>query len=318
MKLQQLRYLCEVANQGLNLSKAAQILHTSQPGISKQIRLLENELGVDIFVRNGKRVVETTPPGRAIIEIAERMLRDAKNLKQVGQEFANEAIGSLTIATTHTQARYALPPAIKNFTARYPKVKLILRQGSPTQISELVTSGVADIAIATEAIELFHELVMLPCYQWNRCVIVPPRHPLLKLEKLTLEAIAQYPIITYDFAFTGRSKINQAFDAKRLIPNVVLTAIDADVIKTYVELGLGIGILAQMAFDPKRDKHLRSIDASHLFEASTTRIGIGRNSYLRGYVYDFIEIFAPHLNQEVVKAAMKDRQTVPLNTVKFC
>jgi LysR family cys regulon transcriptional activator len=307
MKLQQLRYLCEVANQGLNLSKAAEILHTSQPGISKQIRLLENELGIDVFVRNGKRVVKVTPPGQAILEIAERMLKDAKNLKQVGQEFANEATGSLTIATTHTQARYALPAAIKHFTARYPKVRLILRQGNPTQIAEMVTSGEADIAIATEAIELFHELVMLPCYQWNRCVIVTPRHPLLKFGKLTLEAIVQYPIITYDFAFTGRSKINQAFDAKRLIPNVVLTAIDADVIKTYVELGLGIGILAQMAYEPKRDKHLRSIDASHLFEPSTTRIGISRDSYLRGYVFDFIEIFAPHLNHAVVKAAMEER-----------
>ncbi|SET49990.1 transcriptional regulator, LysR family [Nitrosospira multiformis] len=307
MKLQQLRYLCEVANQGLNLSKAAEILHTSQPGISKQIRLLENELGVDIFVRNGKRVVETTPPGRAILEIAERMLRDAKNLKQVGQEFANEASGSLTIATTHTQARYALPSAIQHFTARYPKVRLVLRQGNPTQIAELVTSGVADIAIATEAIELFSELVMLPCYQWNRCVIVPPRHPLLKLKELTLEAIAEHPIITYDFAFTGRSKINQAFDAKGLIPNVVLTAIDADVIKTYVELGLGIGILAQMAFEPSRDRHLRAIDASHLFEPSTTRIGISRNSYLRKYVYDFIEMFAPHLDRATVAAAMTER-----------
>lgn len=307
MKLQQLRYLCEVANQGLNLSKAAEILHTSQPGISKQIRLLENELGVDIFIRNGKRVVETTPPGRAILEIAERMLRDAKNLKQVGQEFANEASGSLTIATTHTQARYALPSAIQHFTARYPKVRLVLRQGNPTQIAELVTSGVADIAIATEAIELFSELVMLPCYQWNRCVIVPPRHPLLKLKELTLEAIAEHPIITYDFAFTGRSKINQAFDAKGLVPNVVLTAIDADVIKTYVELGLGIGILAQMAFEPSRDRHLRAIDASHLFEPSTTRIGISRNSYLRKYVYDFIEMFAPHLDRATVVAAMTER-----------
>jgi LysR family cys regulon transcriptional activator len=200
-----------------------------------------------------------------------------------------------------------LPRAIKHFTARYPKVKLILRQGNPTQISELVTSGDADIAIATEAIELFDELVMLPCYQWNRCVVVGPRHPLLKLDALTLEAIAQYPIVTYDFAFTGRSKINQAFDAKGLVPNVVLTALDADVIKTYVELGLGIGILAQMAFEPKRDRHLRSIDASHLFAPSTTRIGISRNSYLRGYVYDFIEIFAPHLSHATVKAAMEAR-----------
>ncbi|MEI8384476.1 MAG: HTH-type transcriptional regulator CysB [Nitrosomonadaceae bacterium] len=305
MKLQQLRYLCEVASQGLNLSKAAKTLHTSQPGISKQISLLEDELGVDIFVRNGKRVVKVTPPGQVIIEIAERMLRDAKNLKLVGQEFTNEASGSLTIATTHTQARYALPSAIKRFTLRYPKVKLILRQGSPTQIAKLVTSGEADIAIATEAIELFDELVMLPCYQWNRCIITPPRHPLLKLERLTLEDIVKYPIITYDFAFTGRTKINQAFAAKNLTPNVVLTAIDADVIKTYVELGLGIGILAQMAFEPSRDKHLRSIDASHLFEPSTTRIGITRNSYLRGYVYDFIGMFAPHLDRTVITAAME-------------
>ena len=305
MKLQQLRYLCEVASQGLNLSKAAKPLHTSQPGISKQISLLEDELGVDIFVRNGKRVVKITPPGEAIIEIAERMLRDAKNLKQVGQEFTNEASGSLTIATTHTQARYALPPAIKRFTLRYPNVKLILRQGSPTQIAKLVTSGEADIAIATEAIELFDELVMLPCYQWNRCIITQPRHPLLTLAKLTLEDIVKYPIITYDFAFTGRTKINQAFAAKGLTPNVVLTAIDADVIKTYVELGLGIGILAQMAFEPNRDKHLRSIDASHLFEPSTTRIGITRNSYLRGYVYDFIGMFAPHLDRTVITTAME-------------
>jgi len=304
MKLQQLRYLCEVANQGLNLSKAAKNLHTSQPGISKQIQLLEDELGVDIFVRNGKRVVKITPPGQTILEIAERMLREAKNLKRVGQEFTNKDSGSLTIATTHTQARYVLPSTVRRFTARYPKVRLILRQGNPTQISELVASGEADIAIATEAIELFHQLVMLPCYQWNRCIITPPEHPLLKLSKLTLEAIAKYPIITYDFAFTGRSKINHAFEAKGIVPNVVLTAIDADVIKTYVELRLGIGIVAQMAFDPKRDKHLRSMDASHLFEPSTTRIGISQNSYLRSYVFDFIEMFSPHLDRATVKTAM--------------
>ena len=274
MKLQQLRYLNEVANQDLNLSKAAKKLHTSQPGISKQIQLLEEELGVEIFIRNGKRMVSITPPGQTILQMAKNILREANNLKSVGQEFTNKNVGSLTVATTHTQARYALPYTIRQFTTHYPKVKLTIRQGNPTQISQLVTSGEADIAIATEAIEFFHELVMLPCYQWNRCIIVPPRHPLLSLRKISLEAIVKYPIITYDFAFTGRSKINQAFETRGLVPNVVLTALDADVIKTYVELGLGIGIVAQMAFDPNRDKHLQSIDAGHLFESSTTRIGI--------------------------------------------
>ncbi len=307
MKLQQLRYLCETAEHGMNLSRAAKNLHTSQPAISKQIQMLEQGLGVDIFLRNGKRIVKITPPGQLIIRTATRMLRDADNLKKIAQEFTNEAGGTLTIATTHTQARYSLPPVIKRFTSRYPKVKLILRQGSPVQIATLVTSGEADIAIATEAIEQFHELVMLPCYQWNRCVVVPPKHPLLKLKKLTLEAINQYPIITYDFAFTGRSKINQAFASRGLEPNVVLTAIDSDVIKTYVELGLGIGILANMAFDAKRDKNLRAIDASHLFDPSTTRIGISRNNYIRSYIFDFIEMFAPHLNHDSVQAKLDSK-----------
>lgn len=306
MKLQQLRYLCEVANQDLNLSRAAKKLHTSQPGISKQIKLLEDELGVEIFIRNGKRMVSITPPGQTIVEIAEKILREANNLIWVGQEFTNKDVGSLTVATTHTQARYALPPTIRQFTTHYPKVKLTIRQGNPTQISQLVTSGEADIAIATEAIEFFHELVMLPCYQWNRCIITPPGHPLLSLRKISLKAIVKYPIITYDFAFTGRSKINQAFEARGLVPNVVLTALDADVIKTYVELGLGIGIVAQMAFDPNRDKHLRSIDAGHLFESSTTRIGIRKNSYLRSYVFDFIQMFSPQLNRITVKKAMDE------------
>jgi LysR family cys regulon transcriptional activator len=304
MKLQQLRYLCEVANQDLNLSRAAKKLHTSQPGISKQIQLLEDELGVEIFIRNGKRMASITPPGQTIVEIAEKILIEENNLRSVGQEFTDKDIGSLTVATTHTQARYALPPTIRQFTTRYPKIKLTIRQGNPTQISKLVTSGEADIAIATEAIEFFHELVMLPCYQWNRCIITPPEHPLLSLPEISLEAIVKYPIITYDFAFTGRSKINQAFEARDLVPNVVLTALDADVIKTYVELGLGIGIVAQMAFDPSRDKHLRSIDAGHLFESSTTRIGIRKNSYLRGYVLDFIKMFSPQLNRIAVKKAM--------------
>jgi len=304
MKLQQLRYICEVARQNLNLSNAAEALFTSQPGISKQIRSLEEELGVDIFVRHGKRVVAVTEPGKAILEISQRVLKDVENLKQVGEEFTEEDNGRLTIATTHTQARYALPHVIQRFTKRYPGVRLSLRQGSPTQISELVTSGEADIAIATEAIELYQDLVMLPCYEWNRCVLVQPGHPLLKAKKLTLEAMASFPIITYDFAFTGRSRMNQAFTDKGLTPNVVLTAIDADVIKTYVELGLGIGIVAMMAYDPKRDTHLRAMDASHLFEPSTTRIGIRKNSYLRGYTYEFIEMFAPHLTRKVVDDAM--------------
>ncbi|SDX65494.1 HTH-type transcriptional regulator CysB [Nitrosomonas halophila] len=304
MKLQQLRYLSEIARQQLNLSKAAEALHTSQPGISRQIQLLEQELGVEIFIRNGKRITKITPPGQAILEIARRMLQDADNLRRVGEEFNDKESGSLVIATTHTQARYALPPIIKRFIERYPKIRLTLRQGSPTEISTWVASGEADLAIATEAIELFDELIMLPCYQWNRCIVVPPQHPLLEQEKLTLESLAQYTIITYDFAFTGRSKINQAFESRGLQPNVVLTAIDADVIKTYVEIGLGVGILAQMAFDPVRDKGLRAIDAAHLFEPSTTRIGISRSCYIRSYIYDFIEMFAPHLNTETIKQAL--------------
>jgi len=208
------------------------------------------------------------------------------------------------IATTHTQARYALPPVIRRFMKRYPQVRLSLHQGSPTQIAELTSGGEADLAIATEALDLYDQLVMLPCYEWNRCVVTPPGHPLLSLKRLTLEALAQYPLITYDFAFTGRSTMQRAFEGRGLSPNVVLTAIDADVIKTYVELGLGVGILAMMAFDPKRDRHLCALDASHLFAPSVTRIGIRRNSYLRGYVYEFIEMFAPHLTRPVVEAAM--------------
>jgi LysR family cys regulon transcriptional activator len=305
MKLQQLRYLREVAKRGLNLSEAAETLHTSQPGISKQIRQLEDELGVDILVRHGKRVVDMTEPGRVILGIAERILQDTENLKQVAREFGADGTGSLTIATTHTQARYALPPVVARFSQRYPKVRLSLRQGSPQDIAELVRSGQADIAIATEAVEFYDGLVLLPCTQWNRCVITPLKHPLLKEKQLSIESIARYPLVTYDFAFTGDSPIKRAFDNKGITPNVVLTAIDADVIKAYVEMGLGIGILAKMAFDPARDLGLRLIDASHLFESSTTRIVLKPNVYLRGYVYDFIELFAPHLKRAVVDATLK-------------
>ncbi len=304
MNLQQLRYIHEVARRGLNVSEAANALFTSQPGVSKQIRLLEEELGVDVFVRHGKRITGVTEPGRQVLTIAERMLRDLTNLKQVGAEFSREASGSLTIATTHTQARYALPPVIKEFLARYPKVRLALRQGSPTQICEYVLAGDADLAIATEAIDQFDQLVMLPCYQWNRCVIAPPGHPILAAKPLTIEAIAQHPVITYDFAFAGRSQINKAFAARSLQPNVVLTAIDADIIKTYVALGLGIGIVAAMAYDEANDPGLRAVDAAHLFESATARIGLRKNDYLRGYVYGFIELFAPHLGRRIVDMAL--------------
>ena len=304
MNLQQLRFLNEVVRQGLKISDAAGALYTSQPGISKQIKLLEEELGIEIFVRNGKRIVAITEPGKAVLEIARRMLKDAGNLKQVAEEFHSQNSGSLTIATTHTQARYALPPTVRQFIKRYPGVKLGLHQGSPTQIAEQVLGGEADIGIATESLALYDELVTLPCYEWNHCVIAPLKHPLLAEKKLTLAKIAQYPIITYDFAFAGRNKINAAFEAANIQPNIALTAIDADVIKTYVELGLGIGILAKMAYVPERDKHLRMMDAGHLIKPSTTRVAIRKNEYLRGYTYDFIELFAPHLTRAVVAKAM--------------
>ncbi|MDD2701824.1 MAG: HTH-type transcriptional regulator CysB [Sideroxydans sp.] len=304
MNLQQLRYLNEIVRCELNISEAANALYTSQPGVSKQIKLLEEELGVDIFVRNGKRIVTLTEPGKEVLAIAQRVLLETNNLKQVGQEFKQQDSGALTIATTHTQARYALPPVVKAFTQAYPGVKLGLHQGSPTQIAEQVLSGEVDIGIATESLALYDDLVTLPCYEWHHCVVVPPKHPLLDEKKLTLKKLAQYPIITYDFAFTGRNKINQAFSEAGLEPNIALTAIDADVIKTYVELGLGVGIVAQMAFIPDRDRHLRMIDAGHLFQPSTTRVAIRQNQYLRGFGYHFIELFAPQLTREVIAEAL--------------
>jgi LysR family transcriptional regulator, cys regulon transcriptional activator len=304
MKLQQLRYLTEVVRRGLNVSEAAEALHTSQPGVSKQIRALEDELGIQVFARHGKRLVAVTEPGKAVVSIAERILSEAQNLRRAGEEFANDQIGTLTIAATHTQARYALPKAVTAFKRRYPRVKLVIHQGNPTQICEQVLTGEADLCVATEAIAEYPELISMPVYQWNRCVVVPPRHPLLKATPLTLEKLAQYPIVTYDFAFANRSLVEKAFETRGLQPNVVLTALDSDVIKTYVELGLGVGILAKMAFDAKRDRNLRAIDASHLFESSTTRLGVKRNAYLRRYAYEFIELFAPHLPRGIVERAV--------------
>jgi LysR family cys regulon transcriptional activator len=304
MNLQQLRYVRETVRHGLNLTEAANALFTSQPGVSKQIRELEEELGVDIFERRGKRFVALTAPGREIVQIVERVLRELDNLKNVGKEFADQESGKLTVATTHTQARYALPPVVAEFRQRYPRVHLSLLQGNPNAIAQMVIRGEADIAIATESLDHFSDLLALPGYQWRHCVVVPAAHPLLELERVGFEDLASYPIITYSPEFTGRSHINEAFAAKGIEIDVVLTAIDSDVIKTYVELGLGIGIVAAMAYDPERDRNLRAIDAGHLFRTNTTRVAVRRGNYLRGYAFEFIERFAPHLTRKVVEQAL--------------
>ncbi|MBA1262131.1 HTH-type transcriptional regulator CysB [Stutzerimonas stutzeri] len=312
MKLQQLRYIWEVAHHDLNVSATAQSLFTSQPGISKQIRLLEDELGVEVFARSGKHLTRVTPAGERIITTAGEILRKCESIKQIAQEFSNEKKGTLSIATTHTQARYALPRVISRFISQYPDVSLHMHQGTPLQIAEMAADGTVDFAIATEGLELFGDLVMMPCYRWNRCVVVPQGHPLAKLEKLTLEALAEHPIVTYVFGFTGRSKLDEAFSHQGLSPKVVFTAADADVIKTYVRLGLGVGIVAQMAVDARLDPDLVVLDASELFEASVTKIGFRRGTFLRGFMCDFIEAFAPHLDREMLDKAVKCRNKLEL------
>jgi LysR family cys regulon transcriptional activator len=303
MKLQQLRYIWEVAHHDLNVSATAQSLYTSQPGISKQIRLLEDELGVEIFARSGKHLTHVTAAGEDIIKAAEEVLFKVKSIRQVAEEYADEKKGSLSIATTHTQARYALPSTIKSFIQRYPNVSLHMHQGTPMQISEMASDGTVDFAIATEALELFSNLIMMPCYRWNRCILVPKNHPLAAVSELTLEEVALHPIVTYVFGFTGRSKLDDAFMSKGLSPRVVFTATDADVIKTYVRLGLGIGIIAAMAYDESIDGDLVALDASHLFASSVTQIGCRRDTFLRGYMYEFMEDFAPHLSRDLVADA---------------
>lgn len=300
MKLRQFFYIREVARSELSITTAAQRLNASQPGVSKQIKQLEDELGVEVFSRNGKHLSSITPAGQQILAIADRVLADVANIQQVAAEFRAPDRGNLSIATTHTQARYALPPVVKRFKQRYAQVVLHLHQGSPVQIARLAANGEADFAIATEAMEHFEELVMLPCYHWNRCILVPPHHPLTRVSELRLADLAKYPIVTYTFGFTGRSRLDQAFAARGLRPNVVLTAVDADVIKTYVRLGLGIGIVANMAYDPVQDSDLVRLDASTLFAPSTTHIGFRRGSLLREYMYEFIQMFAPHLDQATV------------------
>ncbi len=304
MKLQQLKYICEVAKHDLNVSATAQSLFTSQPGISKQIRMLEDELGVEVFARSGKHLTRITPAGEAILDIAGDILRKVDTIKQVAQECSDEKKGSLSVATTHTQARYALPPAISKFIRQYPEVSLHMQQGTPEQIAEMAAKGTVDFAIATEALSHFDNLIMMPCYRWNRAIVVPRDHPLANVDKLELEDLARYPIVTYVFGFTGRSKLDDAFNRAGLEPKVVFTAVDADVIKAYVRLGLGAGIIAKMAYDEEIDKDLVALDASHLFESSTTKIGFRKGTFMRGFMYDFIHTFAPHLTPELVSKAL--------------
>ena len=305
MKLQQLRYIVEIQRQGLNVSEAAEALFTSQPGISKQVRLLEDELGVTIFERSGKRFSGLTEPGEAVLVIAERILREADNLKRASSDFASGTTGRLVLAATHTQARYALPMVVRDFVARHPTVKLEMHQGSPTQIAEWVVAGEADIGIATEALDQYPQLITLPVRQWSHCVIAPEGHPITRSVPLALDELARWPLITYDTAFTGRSRINRAFERIGAAPNIVLTALDSDVIKTYVSLGLGLGIISALAFDAQRDSGLVAVDAAHLFESNTTRLALRRGTYLRRHDYDLIALFAPHLSKRVVEMAMQ-------------
>jgi len=303
MNFQQLRSVREAQRRGFNLTEVAQALHTSQPGVSRQIRELEEELGIELFVRAGKRLTGLTEPGAQVLPVIERLLLEADNLRRAADDFASAGSGRLRIAATHSQARYALPPAVRDFRARHPDVSLHLQQGSPQQIAQLLLDGEADVGVATEALAQYPELVALPCYRWTHAVVVPPGHPLLDGAPLTLARLAQFPIVTYEPGYTGRSHIDAAFAAARLAPQIVLSAMDADVIKTYVELGLGVGIVAAIAFDDERDRHLRALDARHLFEDNMTRLAVRRNAYLRDYVYAFIHTFASPLTRAVVDEA---------------
>ena len=307
MNFQQLRSVREAARRGFNLTEVAAMLHTSQPGVSRQIRELEEELGVDIFVRAGKRLTGMTPPGQALLPIVERLLLEADNLKRAGSDFCASEEGRLSIAATHSQARYALPQVVRDFRVLFPKVSLHLHQGSPRQVAEMLLSGEADIGVATEALAGYDALVTLPCYRWTHSIVVPPGHPLLEgAAPPTLEQLARYPIITYELGYTGRAHIDAAFARTGLSPDIVLSAMDADVIKTYVELGMGVGIVASIAVDPERDRLLRMLDARHLFEVNVTRLGVRRGTWLRGYAYSFIETFAPTLTRESVEHAVRD------------
>jgi LysR family cys regulon transcriptional activator len=303
MKLHQLRYLAAVAQSGLNITAAAQKLHTSQPGVSKQIKLLEDELGFQIFVREGRNLTRITPAGQQVIDRALRILQEAQSIKDLSTELRDEGRGALSIGTTHTQARYVLPDVIHKFRDRYPHVRLNLHQGTSEQIAEMVAHDRIDCAIATGSTNLFTDLTLLPCYRWHRTAIVLKDHPLVKAGKLTFATLAKYPLITYTFSFAGPSSLHEAFAKADLVPNIAITARDADVIKTYVRLGLGVGIVASMAINPAEDGDLVAIDASHLLAPHVTWIGFRRGTLLRKYMYDFAQLLAPHLDRRSVERA---------------
>ncbi|HAS51051.1 MAG TPA: transcriptional regulator [Gammaproteobacteria bacterium] len=301
MNFQQLRIVQEAVRCNFNLTEVANALFTSQSGVSKHIKDLEDELGVELFVRRGKRFLGLTEPGKELVKIVKRLLLEANNIRQLAAQFSHRDQGQLCIATTHTQARYALPPIVGRFKAAFPKVHLVLRQGDPAEIAALLLSGEADIGIATETLADVAELATFPFYHWRHAVIVPEAHPLAATTPLTLDAIAEHPIITYHEGFTGRTRIDAAFTQAGLAPDIVISALDADVIKTYVELGLGIGIIAAMAYHPSRDTGLQLLDSTHLFENNTAWIAVHRGCYLRNFAVQFIELCNPALKEPIIR-----------------
>ena len=302
MNFQQLRIVRETVRQNFNLTEVAEALFTSQPGVSKHIKDLEDELGVELFNRKGKRLTGLTEPGKELIGIVERLLLDAQNIKQLADQFTQKDEGQLVVATTHTQARYVLPQVVKQFKDAFPKVHLVLHQGSPEEIVSLLQTGQADIGIATEALEGAEQIVTFPYYQWHHAVIVPEGHPLEAQKNLTLGQVAEYPVITYHEGFTGRGQIDKAFANDGLTPDIIMSALDADVIKAYVELGLGVGIVASMAYSDVRDQGLALLETEHLFRRNTTVIGVRRGHYLRGFAYRFIELCSPAHDETSVKS----------------
>ena len=305
MNLHQFRFVQEAARRNLNLTETAKALFTSQPGISKAILELEAELGVDIFARHGKRLRRITEPGQQVLECIEVIMREVGNLKRIGEEFSMQDAGTLSIATTHSQARYFLPAPVAQLRKRFPKVNISLHQGSPDQVARMVIAEVADIGLATESLAGLDELVTLPCYEWRHAVVMPAGHPLAQVERISLEDLALLPLVSYHPSFSGRTRVDQAFATRGLKPNIVLEAIDADVIKTYVRIGLGVGIVAEIAVrDDPPGGDLVSRPVGHLFGSNVTRIAFKRGAYLRNFVYSFAEMLSDRLSRKLIAGAM--------------